>query len=482
MMSALCRQGFWLILLATIMGAFGCGVVADSKPQDSAQEAEHDHEHDHADDHEHEHEHEHGDEHDHDHDHAEEETPGGIPLSAAARENLGITFAKVEQRAVSAIRRLPGSFELLPNARQEYRAPLSGRVAWHVAQFDPVEQGALLFTLDSSEWRQIQHEAVEAEGDIAMAQAALEVARAQRAETLGILAKQRERLSTLAELKARNAPLEAEITALQGSIPRHDAEIRAREAALAEAREHYASRLAILSSVTGISIDELDAHPDGVAAWRGIRSIEARAQRPGVVELLAVNDGAWVETGALVASVLDPAALRFVAHAPQAEAPLFAPGQQARIVPQQGGAAPPQEAMSGLLVPGLTVDPDTRTLPLYVTPDALAPWARAGVPAHLEILADPDAPQRLAIPEASLIQDGLDFVFFRRDPNNPDQVLRLVADLGARDGQWAEIRSGLKAGDEVVLDGVYALKLNASEQQTPDGYHYHADGSLHKDH
>ncbi|MFM1919779.1 MAG: hypothetical protein RLZZ303_1413 [Candidatus Hydrogenedentota bacterium] len=477
-MSALYRHGISLATLAAMIWASGCGVVADTKPQEPAQEEQHDHDHDHDHEDDHDHDHEHED----DHDHGEEGTPGGIPLSAAARENLGITFAKVEQRVVSAVRSLPGSFELLPNARQEYRAPLRGRIAWHVAQFDPVQQGALLFTLDSSEWRQIQHEAVEAEGDIAMAQAALEVARAQRAETLGILGKQRERLATLGELKARNAPLEAEVTALQGSIPRHDAEIRAREAALAEAREHYASRLAILSSVTGISIEELDAHPGGVAAWRGIRSIEARAQRPGVLEVMAVSDGAWVESGDLVASVLDPAAIRFVAQAPQAEAALFVQGQQARIVPQKGGAAAPQEIMTGLLVPGLTVDSATRTLPLYVTPDALVPWARAGVPAHLEIVDDPDAPQRLAIPEAALIQDGLDFIFFRRDPKNQDQVLRLVADLGARDGQWAEIRSGLKAGDEVVLDGVYALKLNASEQQTPDGYHYHADGSLHKDH
>ena len=40
----------------------------------------------------------------------------------------------------------------------------------------------------------------------------------------------------------------------------------------------------------------------------------------------------------------------------------------------------------------------------------------------------------------------------------------------------------VKEGDEVVLDGVYALKLTSSSQQAPAGYHYHADGALHKNH
>jgi hypothetical protein len=44
------------------------------------------------------------------------------------------------------------------------------------------------------------------------------------------------------------------------------------------------------------------------------------------------------------------------------------------------------------------------------------------------------------------------------------------------------VRSGVKEGDEVVLDGAYALKLAGGANKPPAGYHYHADGQLHKNH
>ena len=114
-------------------------------------------------------------------------------------------------------------------------------------------------------------------------------------------------------------------------------------------------------------------------------------------------------------------------------------------------------------------------MPLYVKPDTLAPWARAGVTAYLEIPRN-EAPAELAIPSASLVQDGLDTFFFRRDPRDPDRVLPVKADLGPSDGRWITVRSGVKEGDEVVLEGAYALKLAGGASKAPEGYHYHADG------
>ena len=45
-----------------------------------------------------------------------------IDLPETVRQNLGITFAKVERRRVASTIRVPGRFELLPTARREYRA------------------------------------------------------------------------------------------------------------------------------------------------------------------------------------------------------------------------------------------------------------------------------------------------------------------------------------------------------------------------
>jgi hypothetical protein len=55
----------------------------------------------------------------------------------------------------------------------------------------------------------------------------------------------------------------------------------------------------------------------------------------------------------------------------------------------------------------------------------------------------------------------------------------MEADLGVSDGRWVVIHSGVRAGDEVVLDGVYPLML-ATSGSAQKGGHFHADGTWHE--
>jgi len=64
------------------------------------------------------------------------------------------------------------------------------------------------------------------------------------------------------------------------------------------------------------------------------------------------------------------------------------------------------------------------------------------------------------------------------DPKQPDQVAKLEADLGASDGRWVVVQSGLKEGDQVVLGGIYPLKLSQQEGGAQAG-HFEADGTFH---
>lgn len=407
---------------------------------------------------------------------------GGIPIPPAVRDNLGITFIKVEQRAVTETRRVPGQFELLPTARNEYRAVVGGRIDLLVDQFQTVRAGDLLFTVDSPEWRQVQHEAVEAEGEISLAQANLDVAVARRREAQSALTKQEERIKNIASANVRNAELESKAAELENSLPRLDAETRALEASLREAQEHYASRLNALSSIAGISIEVLRQRNGSEASWRSIAVLSVRAEHPGTVETISVNDGGWLEQGAFALSVIDPTKTRFHAEAPQSDITLYHDGQFASIVPPQGSSVDLQNVLTGTLTLGLTAHETDRTVSLYVTPDQTTSWARAGVGGFLEVTLSEQTPKQLAIPVSSVVQDGLERVFYRRDPKDPDRALRVLADPGPSDGKWVVLKSGVKEGDQVVHEGVYALKLTSSGQQAPAGYHYHADGALHKNH
>src|SRR5688572_7934140 len=105
-----------------------------------------------------------------------------IDVPETVRQNLGITFAKVERRRVASTLRLPGRFELLPTARREYRVALPGRVELLVKQFDKVEPGTPLFRLDSAEWHKVRLSLEEDHAAVEKAQAALEVAKHSRTE------------------------------------------------------------------------------------------------------------------------------------------------------------------------------------------------------------------------------------------------------------------------------------------------------------
>jgi len=407
---------------------------------------------------------------------------GGVAIPHNVRQNLGITFALVERRRVENTLRVPGAFELLPGARHEYRSLLAGHVTLAVSQFDAVKEGDLLFSLDSPDWRRVQHEAVEAEGEITIAKAALRVAQTRLSEAHTSAEIANKRVKNLAAVKVRKAPLEAEAAALNGSIVRLQAEIDAASAALVEAEEHYRSRLNTLSSIASLSVESLLSEDEkGTPAWRNILALEVRAKESGRVEHISVNQGAWLETGTLALTVLNPEALRFVGKAPQSELMQLRDGMVCQIVPPEGGVSDLQDGISGTMQIGLTAHEDERTIPLYISPNGSASWVRAGVSAYLDIPRE-IAEAELAIPRASLVQEGLDTLFFRRDPRNPDRVLPVKADLGPTDGRWVVVRSGVKAGDEVVLDGAYALKLAGGGNKAPDGYHYHADGQLHKNH
>jgi multidrug efflux pump subunit AcrA (membrane-fusion protein) len=138
------------------------------------------------------------------------------------------------------------------------------------------------------------------------------------------------------------------------------------------------------------------------------------------------------------------------------------------------------QTMVGTLQIGLSGDPDERTVDLIVTPESLAPWARSGVSAQLEITTDETAAPSLSIPLAAVQQDGLAPVFFRRDPSDPNKAIRTEADLGIDDGRWVVVHSGLRVGDEIILDGAFQLMLASTQSGgMPAGGHFHSDGTFH---
>jgi RND family efflux transporter MFP subunit len=417
-----------------------------------------------------------------------------IAVPEAVRNNLGIEFQRVERRRVAATLRLPGHFELLPQARYEHRTPMAGRVTIRVQPLQTVAPGDVVYTIDAPEWRRTQRELGEFETQ-------------QRVVTARIATMQ----PLLAAHQAHEQSLREAVTVMQeriGSLEDTRQSVGGQAQALADAKvqlaqvRSQAAEAAEKHTETEALIAELQASQQalgertqlvlaGAAAmlgveagalaerWRTIGTIEVRAAVAGVVDRLPLASGAWVESHELVLTVTDLAQVRFRARGLQSDLPRLLPGLPAVIHPA-GANATSGPQLEGELQLGAEADPTQRTIDLFVRPTTSAAFARPGVAAFVEIETAAGGDAELAVPLAAVLPDGLERVFFRRDPRDADKVIRVPADLGVDDGRWVEVKSGLADGDEVVTAGAYALML-ASSGSAQKGGHFHADGSWHED-
>jgi hypothetical protein len=425
----------------------------------------------------------------HGHPHDEAPAPSAaatnrVEIPANVRSNLGITFAKVERRPVANTIRVPGAFELQPRARHEYRLALPGRVEFLVEQFAKVEPGSPLYRYRSPEWAEMQHEIITGEQELASSSAKIDVALAALEEARTKLTSMEQRVSALAEAQFKRADLEAQLAEARAAVPRLEAEIRLAQTERDNAQrtiEHALHRAASAIGVSEPSLIEPVPH-DGATAprYRTIDWIEVKATEPGLVERLAITDGSYAESPSLVLSTVDPTKVRFRAMGLQSDLALFTAGQSARIIPPRLPGVDVAAGVKAKLQIGLDADPAQRTITLLATPAEIEPWIRPGVSGFLEVVTEATAAPVLAIPRSAVVKDGITHVFFRRDPANANQAIRVEADLGVDDGRWVEVCSGVMLGDEVVLDGVYELKLaTAQSGTTQKGGHFDADGTFH---
>ncbi|MEX2215118.1 MAG: HlyD family efflux transporter periplasmic adaptor subunit [Phycisphaeraceae bacterium] len=491
-----------------------------------------------------------------------------IDIPPAVRQNLGITFAKVESRRVSVTRRYPGRFERLPHARREYHVAMPGRIELLVQQYDPVALGQPLARIDSPQWRELQQKLSSEATTIRLTLRRLDAVK-QREKAVAehqmrndeIIAVWKAREAEVHKLIAAGGGGASELAATRAQLAeamKEDAKVHEEVAELAESRilleselMRYEQTMPLLyafatgqpvtaeaiaksfdvafshaASVTGYSVSELvrpGAENEAMPMWRTLDRLELRAMQAGVVEFTPVTNGTWAETGTLILSTVDPAAIRFRAIAPQSDLTFLRDGLSASILAPDVRTNVNSVALPATLSLGLEADAQQRTIEILGAPapgatsrqggaeslkpagaaeaqenrapiappyrdgapadgaPSLPPWARAGVSAQIEVITDGQAEPELAIPVSAVIQDGLAHVLFRRDPKDANKVIRLEADMGVSDGQWIVIKSGLREGDEVVLQGVYELKLASSQSAQLKGGHFHADGTWHAD-
>ncbi len=421
-----------------------------------------------------------GDGHDHGSEAASTTPTNRMDIPASVRQNLGITFAKVESRNVAQTLRVPGRFELLPTARREYRTPLAGRVDVLVNQYQKVEPGTPLYRVDASAWRDLHEQIAAMQARVDSMGPLREAHRRHEQSLADKVALWQDRLKQLEELRGAGGGSAAQYTEARATLNATQAEladVMEKDAELQAQQKQSEAELRSLKSRHDSLVrgSNCDGSHEGTEPGSGFTVC---AVASGVVETIGITPGGLAEENGHIVSVVQPDQIRFRARGLQSDLGRLRDGLAASIAPPQGGSVPLQDAMKGVLHIGLAADADERTVDLLVVPSELAAWARNGVSAHLEItLAGGE--HELAIPLSAVVRDGASPIIFRRDPSNAEKAIRMEADLGLSDGRWIVIKSGVKEGDEIVLGGNYQLML-ASSGNAAKGGHFHPDGTFHE--
>lgn len=181
-----------------------------------------------------------------------------------------------------------------------------------------------------------------------------------------------------------------------------------------------------------------------------------RAPFSGVLGLREVSPGAYVSAGQTITTLHDLSILKVEFRVPEDALGMLRPGKSLNVrIPSLGNA---QFAVMPD-VDAVALTPQSRSLRVRARlpqPDA---QLRPGALAVVE-LNDTDS-AALSIPEAALMPyQGRQTVYVVKD----GQVTRREVTSGRRATGWVEIRSGLSAGEQVVVHGGDKLRPNAQVQ------------------
>lgn len=255
---------------------------------------------------------------------------------------------------------------------------------------------------------------------------------------------------------------------VQLDVNSEEAQLRAAESSVALAKLNLDRSKELLGKTT-ISQAEFDssdaqfkqasAQADTIRATIAKKTI--KAPFAGRLGLRLVNLGQNLKEGDPIAALqtLDPVYVNF--SLPQQRVSAIAPGAMVRIT---SDAAPTETYEGKVNAVNPEIDPATRNVRVQATLANPAEKLRPGMFANVVVVL-PTQEKVLAIPATSVLYAPYgDSVFIIEEKKNEktgkmEQVLRQqFVRLGTARGDFVDVQSGLKAGDQVVTSGVFKLR------------------------
>jgi len=263
--------------------------------------------------------------------------------------------------------------------------------------------------------------------------------------------------------------LELESSRQEIELRRAVASVDAAETVLAHAERELArgERLVLQSVLSDQRLDELKHDVDRArdelalarvardAARRNLEDARIRAPFAGRVDSIAVDVGDYVVPGTPVATLVDLSRVRIFAGVTAGEATRLESGLSARV---HFAALGGRGFDATLVSVGRVANAADGTYPIELWLEDAEGVMRDGLVARID-LPDPKREDVLLAPRAALIRrGGRSEAFVVRSVEGQRVARSREVRTGRRDGQWIEILDGLEDGDEVVVDGQFALE------------------------
>ena len=263
--------------------------------------------------------------------------------------------------------------------------------------------------------------------------------------------------------------LAAEIATRRAEVARAEARLQNARAAQTRAHDLFDRGIAARREVEESDREHAEAEA-GLGEARGtLAAAEMSASRStvratfdGIVARRAHNPGDFVEAAAsdVILRVIDPRRLEVSASIPLADISRVTIGASGRLA-----GAPGDEGIALKVVSRpAAVQPDTAAAPVRLAFGSPVTFA-AGTPVQVDI----DAEQHtnvVIVPEPAIVREGEETFLFVAMGN---KAQRRPVMLGLSDGVHAEIRSGLQAGEPVIVRGQAGLPDGATiNVETPE--------------
>jgi cobalt-zinc-cadmium efflux system membrane fusion protein len=346
---------------------------------------------------------------------AHEEEPNTVEVDAGMLRDLRITTRPVESRAGGDLVSLLGELAVDQRAYAEVGAPVAARVTRLLVNAgDAVSGGQALAELTSPDLGRARAEYLSARARVTLAEAALERKRGLAAEKIAPQREVQEAEAAVGEARAALRSSRAAIAAFGAEPPTDDGE--------AATSSHFVLRAPVSGSV--------------------------------------------IERSAVLGQMLDPATPAFrignlatlwlTVHAFERDAVRIRQGVAARLA---FPALPGEDFEGTVTLVGRQVDGASRTVPVRIDVKNRRSALRPGMSATATLTVGDTGAAILTVPAASVQRVRDEWCVFLPKDENHFEIRRIGRgrDLGGE----VEVLSGLKAGENIVVDGAFLLKAQA---------------------